>query len=85
MNAPGFPGPHSQEYLWWSQGAADERKAQNEGINANVLEVRDTFEALAKLNKTDTGIDILVSCLWIYLADRPLRKRLRIAWKLIRS
>ena len=69
MSAPPLPPKSSNEYLWWSQGAADECKARDEGMSAQARELRDLAEALARQRPADSTRDLVIAVARIMCPD----------------
>lgn len=57
------------EYLWWSQGALDEARARDEGMNTAAREVRDVLEGFARLNQTLRQKDLVKILANIFLGN----------------
>lgn len=76
MTKPPLPDHSSQEYLWWSQGAADEAAARDEGVNGDARQVRDLVESLARRHPEWTMEKLAVSVAKIVCPDK-LRRRFR--------
>jgi hypothetical protein len=70
-----LPDPASAKYLWWSQGAADEAKARDEGMSPAARELRDVLEAFARLRPTDNAGELAETLAKIYCPDRLRRRR----------
>jgi hypothetical protein len=72
-----LPSVGTQEYLWWSQGAADEAKARDERMSSFGREVRDVLEALADMNRPMDGHTpewLVTELARIYCPERLRRK-----------
>ena len=72
----------------WQQGTLDETTARDEGLSDDAKQLRDTLDVLTRLPRRlsdDEQADLAASLACIYLAGRPLRRRLQLAWELIRG
>ena len=76
MTKPHLPDRSSQEYLWWSQGAADEASARDEGVNGDARQVRDLVESLARRHPEWDMERLAVTVARIVCPDK-LRRRFR--------
>lgn len=71
-----LPAADTQEYLWWSAGAADEAKALNEGLTSEAREAREVLVGLARLKPGTTAADLVHMLAKIYCPGK-LRRRYR--------
>jgi len=81
---PEVPAASTQEYLWWSQGARDESECRDEGLSYEVRDMRHALESLAKLNAGNTA-KLAADLAYIYCPKLPLRRRVALAWSLLRG
>lgn len=79
------PDRDTYAYEWWKKGAEDEAEAKNEGLTAKHREVRGVLEGLARLRPDEYPDQLVTRVARIYMANLPLRWRLRHAWRLIRK
>jgi hypothetical protein len=78
MTAPPLPEPGSQEYLWWSQGAADEAKARDGGLSNGILDLRRQLEALGRQTfRVDNSPAYVLKILMQINCPSMLRRRFR--------
>jgi hypothetical protein len=77
VTAPPLPSRSDHAYLWWSQGAADEAKARDEGLSPQAIELRDLIEALAKSWGASASMTSLVCAAARICAPHVLRRRHR--------
>lgn len=78
------PASGTTEYLWWSQGAADEAKARDEGMSPSARELRHLLEGLARLRPLDPPVAVLASMVRIQTAGLPLRRKIGLALRCLR-
>ncbi|PXY33575.1 hypothetical protein BAY59_10865 [Prauserella coralliicola] len=75
------PKHGTPEYRLWRQGALDEHAAIVEGMTKSGREAFDVVQVLAQQGR-DAG-DIAESVARIWSPLWPMRRRLRLAWRLV--
>lgn len=70
------PDSSTQEYLWWSQGAADEAKARDAGLSPGAREAREVLEGIARRRPSADGAELVKVMARIY-APEILKRRHR--------
>lgn len=79
------PDRDTYAYEWWKKGTEDEHKCHNEGLSDRHIEARGLLEGLARRRPEEPPDVLIIRVAWIYMANLPLRRRLKHAWRLIRK
>lgn len=78
-----IPKRGTEAYRWWHQGAKDEANAIVEGMTDDGRQVYDFVRVVAQQGGSADWITeytaAVFTCTW------PLRKRLRLAWDIVRK
>ncbi len=78
-----IPKYNTPEYEWWLAGATAEAAAFSEGRSEAGLRVRDFVDTLAEHRQHLDEVQIAAITFQIYIADLPLWRRIRLAWKAV--
>jgi hypothetical protein len=67
----------------WYAGALAEAQARDEGLSPRLRDMRDLLGDLARCHPEQDEYSALAGVTWIYSCEQPLRRRLRLARRIV--
>jgi hypothetical protein len=74
-----IPKRGTDEYRWWLAGATAEHNGRFEGMTKDTRELFEAVEVMAQQGDSRDEMTEFVTV--VFTCEWPLRKRLRLAWK----
>lgn len=76
-----IPKRDTDEHRWWIAGATAEHVSHYEGMTKETRELFEAVEVMAQ--QGDEPDEIVEFTVTVFTCEWPLRKRLRLAWRMV--